>query len=84
MDLLKKGDNADTHCLHHPKIRLAREFCDECTNRELSEKLAHVQCILQEAASNIATPRTSTQSHQKLGVDFHKMADNCVLVLLTL
>jgi cob(I)alamin adenosyltransferase len=25
-----------------------------------------VQCILQEAASNIATPRTSTQSHQKL------------------
>ncbi|XP_062513267.1 corrinoid adenosyltransferase MMAB-like [Corticium candelabrum] len=47
-------------------IGLAYTFCEEFGNTELNEKLMRVQCVLQEAASSIATPRHSTQSQHKL------------------
>jgi hypothetical protein len=44
---------------------LAREFCEESKNG-LSERLEKVQCLLQDAQGNIATPRNKTESSDKL------------------
>jgi cob(I)alamin adenosyltransferase len=41
-------------------IGLAREFCGE-DSRDLVDRLDHIQCILQDVGSAIATPRSSAR-----------------------
>jgi cob(I)alamin adenosyltransferase len=52
-------------------IGLAREFCDE-NSTELVSRLDHIQCVLQDVGSAIATPRSSARDAHLNKTAFNK------------
>lgn len=50
-------------------IGLAREFCQDA-NLELDEELVKIQCVLQDAGSNIATPKSLAAPNQLRATEF--------------
>lgn len=58
-------------------IGLAREFCD-VAGRDVTERLAEIQCVLQDIGSAIATPRSSARDAHLNKTSFNK---DCVVQL---